>query len=189
MPWIVTNPIYVGRSASPPDPLARADARTVAPVYENGAVTGWAIEASRQSAGGVDLARAEGGGTQVRWRYALGGSREDSPYVALVTAAGTSLSQFDRVMFSVRADKPMRIALQVRVPKGATGDRWQRTFYADDTQRDITIFFDELKPRGNTSTPTPVLADVQALMWVLEPPNTALGTSGQVWIDHVRYGR
>jgi hypothetical protein len=189
VPWIVTNPIYVGRSAQLPEAPVRQAARTFAPVYEDGPVTGWSIEASRQSAGAIDLARAEGGGTQVRWRYALGGSREDGPYVALVTAATPSLPQFDRLVFSIRADKPMRIALQLRVPNSAAGERWQRTFYVDTMPRDVTVFFDELKPRGATTTAAPVLANVQTLMWVLEPPNTPLGATGQIWLDHIRYGR
>jgi len=59
----------------------------------------------------------------------------------------------------------------------------------DTMPRDVTVFFDELRPRGQTTTAQPVLADVQALLWVVEPPNTPLGTSGQIWLDHIRYER
>jgi hypothetical protein len=34
-----------------------------------------------------------------------------------------------------------------------------------------------------------VLAKVQAILWVIEPVNTPMGGSGQIWIDNVRYGR
>ena len=73
VPWVVTNPIYVGRSEQPPAVISRAAPRTSVPLYDNGPITGWMVEASPQSAGAVDLARAEGGGSQLRWRYALGG--------------------------------------------------------------------------------------------------------------------
>jgi hypothetical protein len=189
VPWIVTNPIYVGRSEQPSEARTRPEARAFAPIFDNGPVAAWTIEASSQSAGAVDLARAEGGGNQLRWRYAIGGTRDAGPYVALVVAAGPSVAQYDRVTFSVRAEKPMRIALQVRVPRGPDGERWQRTFYADRERRDVTIFFDELRPRGRTTTARPERADVQSLLWVVEPPHTPLGSSGQIWLDDIRYGR
>jgi len=189
VPWIVTNPIYVGRSEQLPAESPRAAARSFSTVYDNGQATGWAIEASERSAGAVDVARAEGGGTQLRWRYALGGSRSDGPYVALVVAAGTSIATADRITFTARADKPMRVALQVRTPNGPAGERWQRSFYVDDSLREVTVFFDDLTPRGTTTTRRPVLSDVQALMWVVEPPPAMLGTNGQIWLDNIRYGR
>lgn len=189
VPWIVTNPIYAGRLEQTATGATRPAAKTFSPVYENGPVSVWSIERSQQSAGAVDLARAEGGGTQVRWRYALGGSRDDGPYVALVTAAGPAIAEFDRIVFSIRADKPTRLALQLRAPRGTAGDRWQQAFYVDTAPREVTVFFDDLHPRGTTATGKPALRDVQALLWVVEPPNTPLGASGQVWLDHVRYGR
>ena len=45
-----------------------------------------------------------------------------------------------------------------------------------------------MTPRGFTSTRRPELSEVQAVMWVIEPPHTALGATGQVWLDDVRYG-
>jgi len=189
VPWVITNPIYVGRSEQSPPVIARIPARTSVPLYENGPATGWMVEASPQSAGAIDLARAEGGGSQLRWRYALGGARDAGAYAAMVVAAGPALATSDRITFTIRADKPMRVAFQFRVPKGAEGERWQRTFYVDDMPRDVTVFFDEMTPRGFTSTRRPELSEVQAVMWVIEPPHTALGASGQVWLDNIRYGR
>jgi hypothetical protein len=189
VPWIVTNPIYAGRTEQAPAVTERPSVRTFSTIYDNGPATGWAVEASPQSAGAIDVARALGGGTQLRLRYALGGAGSDGPYVALVVAAGPSVGSADRVMFTARADKPVRMAVQVRVPKGPEGERWQRSFYIDDEPRELTVFFDDLRPRGSTTTPQPVLSEVQALMWVLEPPHTALGSSGQVWLDNIRYGQ
>ena len=55
--------------------------------------------------------------------------------------------------------------------------------------REITVFFDEMRPRGETTTKQLAVSEVQALLWVIEPPNTPLGASGQVWFDNVRYGK
>lgn len=189
VPWILTNPIYVGRTDQTPATNPRPTARAFTTIYDNGPAAGWQIEANGQSAGAVDVARAEGGGNQLRWRYALGGTRSDGPYVGLVVAAGPAVASADRVIFSARGEKPMRVALQVRVPKGQAGERWQRSFYVDEMPRDITVFFDEMRPIGDTTTKRPVPSEIQALLWVVEPPNTPLGSSGQVWLDNVRYGR
>ena len=189
VPWVVTNPIYVGQSEQGSGAPPRAAASTFAQVYTNGQATGWTTEASPQSAGAVDVARAEGGGNQLRWRWALGGSRSDEPYTALVVPAPSGLGGFDRITFSVRADKPMRVVFQLRVPKGPVEDRWQRSFYVDQTARDVTVFFDEMRAHAQPSTPRPELSEVKTLAWIIEPLHTALGTSGQVWIDNVRYAR
>ena len=125
----------------------------------------------------------------MRWRYALGGTRSDGPYVALVVAAGPAVASADRVIFSARADKPMRLAMQVRVPRGAAGERWQRTFFVDEIPREITVFFDDMRSRGEATTKLPAVPEIQALLWVVEPPNTPLGASGQVWLDNIRYGK
>ena len=189
VPWIVTNPIYVGRTEAAAPVESRSAARTFTTLYDNGQAAGWQIEASAKSMGAIDVARAEGGGTQLRWRYALGGARTDGPYVALVVAAGSGVASADRVTFSVRADKPMRLSMQVRVPKGPAGERWRRSFYVDEIPRDVTVFFDEMRPAGETTTKQATLSEIQALLWVIEPPNTPLGASGQVWLDNIRYGR
>lgn len=189
VPWVVTNPIYVGRSEQGSPAAPRAAASTFFPVYNNGQATGWTTEANRQSAGAVDVARAEGGGTQLRWRWALGGARSEEPYVALVVPAAAGLTGFDRITFSMRADKPMRLAFQLRAPRASAEERWQRSFYVDQVPRDVTVFFDEMRARAQPSTPRPDLSQVKTLAWIIEPVHTALGTSGQVWIDNVRYAR
>jgi len=189
VPWVVTNPIYVGRSeqgsATPP----RAAASTFSSLYENGQATGWTTDASGQSAGAFDVARAEGGGTQLRWRWALGGARVDEPYTALSVPATSGLAGFDRVTFSARADKPMRLAIELRGTNGRAEERWRRSFYIDQNPRDLTVFFDELRPRDQASASRPDLSAVKTLVWVIDARHTALGTNGQIWLDNVRYAR
>ena len=189
VPWILTNPIYVGRSEAPLVPAAASTVRETAPLYVSGPATGWEIETSPQASGAVDVAGAVGGGSQLRWRYALGGARDDSPHVALVVAAGPALPTYDRLMFTARADKPMRVDLQLRVPKGPQGERWSRSFYVDQMPREVSISFDDMTPQGTTSTPRPTPADVQAILWVIDSTHTALGSSGQVWLSDIKYGR
>jgi hypothetical protein len=186
VPWIVTNPIYVGRSEDEPAVPSRGTPTETAAIYTDGPANGWQIESSNQSSGAFDVAAATNGGTQIRWRYALGGARADSPYVALVTAASPSIAGYDRILFTGHADKPMRASLQIR---DAAGERWQRSIYLDRTPRVTTVFFDEMTPAGVTARRRPVLSTIQSLLWVIDSTHTALGASGQVWIDDVKYGR
>ena len=196
VPWIVSNPIYVGRPA--PAPVAPAPGATtsapltapasVAVQYSNGPATGWTIEKSQSSLGAVDVVPAVPG-TQVSFRYALGGTQSGSPFAALVMPAGSELAGSNRLMFMARSDRPMRMSVQLRVPNGPEGERWHRSIYLDTTPRPFTIAVDDLRPRGATSQPRPDLSAVQSVLFVVDTVNAEIGASGQVWIDDVRYGR
>lgn len=190
VPWIVSNPIYVGVNLTdPPAAAPRAPAADTAVLYGNGPARGWRIENSPQAQGALDVVPGAAGGTQILLRYAIGGTASASPYAALVLPAGPALSGYDRLMFTARADRAMRLSVQLRVPGGTLGERWQRSVYLDTEERAITVFFDDLAPVGVTSQRRPRLADVDSILFVVDRVNTALGTGGQIWIDDVRYGR
>lgn len=189
VPWILSNPIYVGRNVTE-TPLADPHARVtdVASQYDNGPAPDWRIESSPEAQGVVDVVPALRG-TQLLMRYAIGGAASASPYAALVMPAGPALSGYDRLMFTARADRPMRLSIQLRAPSGALGERWQRSVYLDATDRPITVHFDDLTPVGVTSQRRPVLSQIDSVLFVVDRVNTALGAGGQIWIDDVKYAR
>jgi hypothetical protein len=186
-PWLVSNPIYVG-PRTPETPARHAAARTFAARWADGPATDWKIEHSVRSAGAIDVAAAVGG-TQLLFRYALGGSVTDSPYVALAMPTGDTLPLYDRLVFTARADHPLRLAVEARAPSGPAGERWHRSVYLDDMPREVTVFFDDMRPRGTTSSARPVLPSVDTVLFVLDTVNTKLGTNGRIWLDDVRYAR
>lgn len=196
VPWIVSNPIYVGLPTPAPVTLAPGAATPVRPAadanvavqYSNGPATGWTIEKSPSSLGAVDVVPAVPG-TQLSFRYALGGTQSGSPFAALVMPAGAALAGSHRVMFMGRSDRPMRLSVQLRVPNGPAGERWHRSIYLDTTPRQFTIDVDDLRPRGATTQPRPDLSAVQSVLFVVDTVNAEIGASGQVWLDDVRYGR
>jgi hypothetical protein len=128
-------------------------------------------------------------GTELSVRFALGGTRSEGPYVALVLPAGPGLSSYDRLMFTARTSQPMRVSVQMRVPGGDQGERWHRSIYLDENPRDVSIFFDDMTPRGPTSRRRPVLESVREFLFVIDSQNTSLGASGRMWLDNVKYGR
>jgi len=193
VPWIVSNPIYVGRDATDAAPLdTRPPTSRFAVQYESGPATGWAVETSEASLGALDVVPAVSG-TQLSLRYALGGTMASSPFTAFIMPAGSALAAHDRLMFTAWADRPMRLSVQLREPAQEVGveagERWHRSVYLDSTARDVTVYFDDMTPRGLTSLPRPTLANVESVLFVVDTVNTSLGGNGSIWMDDVKYAR
>ena len=150
--------------------------------------TEWAVEASQASLGALDEVPAVGG-TQLSFRYALGGTVASGPFAAFVMPAGSALAAYDRLMFTAWANHPMRLSVQLRGSEGEAGERWHRSVYLDPTPRDVTVYFDDMMPSGVTSRPQPTLSDVQSILFVVDTVNTPLGGNGTIWMDDVNYAR
>jgi hypothetical protein len=185
VPWILSNPIYVRPPwAAPP---ARPPGTQRAVLYSNGPATGWTVEQSAHAKGAIDVAPAVEG-TEVALRYALGGAPSAGPYVAVTMPAG-AIAGYDRMSFQVRAVRPMRVSVELRVPSGLQGERWSRSIYVDETPREATVFFDEMRPRGATSAARPDLAKVDRVLFVVDSTTTPAGSNGLIWIDEIAYER
>lgn len=188
VPWMVSNPIYIGQ----PSTTEPTDDRT-APREDvsrnDGDAREWTVEHSPGSAGAIDAIPAVPRGTQLHLRYALSGAASTSPFVAFVLPAGPTLAEYDRLSFTARADHPVRVSVQLRAPVGEQGERWHRSVHVDTAPRTVTVYFDDLSPSGATRQPLPPLAAVQSVLLVIDTVNTSVGTSGQIWIDDVKYAR
>lgn len=183
VPWVVTNPIYV--RAQDDIPAARGEASEHAPLYEDGEARGWTIETSARSKAAIDVARTING-TELLLRWAIGGTLSESPYAAFVMPAGQLLPRYDRLLFTARAERPMRASVQFRLPNG---DRWRRSIYVDEEPRQVTVFFDAVRPAGATATRRMPLGSVRDVLFVFDTVNAQPGASGQFRIDDVKYGR
>jgi hypothetical protein len=190
VPWIVSNPIYVGRDTTPSSAATptRPAATSFTVLYKDGPLSGWVVETSPASLGALDVVKAATG-TQVSMRYGIGGAASASPFAAFVMPAGQELSKYTQLTFTGRADKPTRVSIQLREPSGPAGERWHRSVYLDTEPRQVTVYFDDLRPRGVTTRAQPDLSKIQAILFVLDTVNTTLGGNGTIWIDDVRYGR
>jgi hypothetical protein len=189
VPWIVSNPIYVGRTAEPAPASAgfapsSAAARQV--IYEDQAETSARVEHSADSQAVVAVQPAIGG-RQLTFRYALGGRLSEGPYAAMAFPV-SAVQTFDRVTFVGRADHPMRFDVQLRAPAGA-GERWQRSIYLDETARTISVRLADMTPVVRGQQGAPRLDVVDSLLFVIDTANTPLGGNGKVWIDDLRFER
>ncbi|HEY5618181.1 MAG TPA: CehA/McbA family metallohydrolase [Vicinamibacterales bacterium] len=186
VPWLLSNPIYVGERTNVPavaqPPPAKFDVR-----YADGPATAWTVETSPASKAALDVVPAERG-TQLALRYAVGGAASASPYAAFVLHADRALAEYDRLIFTARADRPTRVSVQLREPSGVNGERWHRSVFIGTEPRDITVYFRDLRPL-TTARAQPMLANVDSILFVLDTVNTALGGSGRIWMDDVKYAR
>jgi hypothetical protein len=146
------------------------------------------METSPTSKAALDVITSEGGGTQLALRYAVGGAASASPYAAFVLQSDASIAQYDRLTFTARADRPTRMSVQLRDPTVGVGERWHRSVFIGTEPREITVYFDDLRPLA-ASRAQPVLANVDSILFVFDTVNTPLGGNGRIWMDDVKYGR
>jgi hypothetical protein len=180
IPWLVSNPIYVGMRdarqraarapASPP-----ADSRTAV------ATEAWAPEASAGSGSDLLPRSAPEGLPTIVWEYHIAGGSVDGQYAA-VRFPLSGLRGPDRLQLRARADRPMRLWIQVRASTMGQGERWGHSIYLDETFRTVEVFLEAFEPLGATSSPTPPLDAVDALLLVVDTLNSRPGAAGQVHI-------
>jgi hypothetical protein len=187
IPWLLSNPIYVGDRPMSATSAALPRALKFEVRYSDGPATGWTIATSPASKAALDVVPMERG-TQLALRYAIGGAASESPFAAFVLAADPSIAQYDRLIFTARADRPTRMSVQLREPRTPDGQRWHRSVAMDTEPKEITVFFNDLRPLA-AAPPQPVLTAIDSILFVLDTVNTPLGGSGSIWIDDVKYGR
>jgi predicted metal-dependent phosphoesterase TrpH len=182
LPWIVGNPIYVG---PPPDDLV---SRSVAVAGAEGLTmvpqpTDWRIEREARSRGTLSALE----GRTLRFDWTLGGGFPSGQFAAAVRPLPHGRVQdWHQVAFTAVAGRPMRLSVQLRT-RG--GERWIRSVFVDTSPRAIAVRFDDLHPAERSSAAAPHLADVDALLVVVDTVNTVPGTAGSVRLTDARLER
>lgn len=187
VPWILSNPIYVGpiRDATPSGSDARAPGVSL-PILDAGGAPGWHIEHDPTSAGAVGPADLLGSGER-SWTYQLGPGQPAGQFVAMVRPFRfPAAAAFDRLSLRAHSSEPMRLSVQLRVPDGRDGQRWLRSVYLDETPREISVFFDDLRPIGQTDTRRADRGRVDSLLFVVDTTHARPGTAGEVWLRELR---
>lgn len=188
-PWITSNPIYIGLPA-PPATARRPQAVQEQPLLGPAARTSWRVEHDATSLAAVDLLATAPGptganGSQARLRFGLASGVAAGQYAALVVELMNGLGSSDRLTFMARAEKPMRVSVQLRSDRG----RWQRSVYVDTVDQERTVYFDDLKGAGDVGTDKPPRAEVRNILFVVDAVNTKPGSSGRMWIVEPRLER
>jgi hypothetical protein len=179
LPWIVSNPIYVG---IPAQRSPAAESQKPGEVLSLPADGAWAIERDPSSLGQVAV---EDGA--LRFTYQLGGGEPSGQYAALVTAVEGNAG-YESVAFTARSATPMRLSVQLRLPGGQDGLRWRRSVYVGPDARRIVVRLEDLEPVGGPSSQRPIVARVQAVLFVVDTINAKPGQGGEVVISGVGLG-
>lgn len=178
--WLTTNPIYVRARLDSPAPPELSPVNTTAPVPAP--LAAWTIE----RAGDATATAAAGSADAVEFAWRLGQSAQS--FAALQLAVPPELTTFDSVVVTARADRPMRVWVQLRVP-GGEGQRWGRSIYLEPETRAIRVPFATMLPLGPVEQPRPALAAVTALLLVVDTVHAAAGSDGRVTVDGVALAR
>jgi hypothetical protein len=185
IPWVLTNPIYLRTETNAA--VEKGSVPTFISRYQDQSAEGWTVERNAQSQGAID-AVATITGKQLKFRFALGGSDADSPFVGLVMPAGP-IASADRIAFTAMASRPMRMSVQLRALGDAGSERWRRSVYVDEMMRTFVIRFDDMRPLDAKSKSHPSLDRVRDVLVVIDGTNARPGSNGQIWLDDVKYGR
>lgn len=143
IPWIVSNPIYVGAApTAEPPPQPPGPVSTLALNLE-----AWVLEHDTRVTASID---------HLADRVLLDYERVGPPPTA--AAVGYDLRRVevdagDGISFEVLASRPTRASVQLKVD-GPGELRWRHSFYADETTRTVEIRFGDLLP---------VIADLPAV--------------------------
>jgi hypothetical protein len=188
VPWLVSNPIYAGRSSGETAASAPAPPRESVLLYDGGPARGWTVEKNASSDAAIDVVGTVGG-TQLLLRFAISGAPSDSPYAAFAMPATPAIATYDRLVFTARANRPMRMSVQLRVPAAGEGERWQRSVYLDQNPRTIQVLLADLRALESATQPAPPLANVQSVLFVIDTVNTKIGSNGEIRIDDIKYAK
>jgi hypothetical protein len=166
-PWMVSNAIRLGlpEAVRPGDAIAEP-----APVLRSLEPATWRVEHDPGSQASLTVR-----GPEMEFAFTLGAS--DSPYAALAAEAADGQAQALR--FALRADAPMRVAVQVRLA-GAPEGRWRQSVYVDTAPTVIEVPFATLRPvAGRGRVP---VEQVGHYLLVVDTVNRRRGTSGRLWV-------
>jgi hypothetical protein len=183
IPWIVSNPIYVGLR----DLHARARPQpTTETVTSRSSIAteAWQAEASAGSLSRLLPSATADGVTAIEWEFQLAGGPVSGQYAAVKFPIG-GLRDNQRLQLRLRADRPMRLWVQLRDSTSGDGERWGQSVYVDDTFRFADVSLSELDALGVTSSAAPALASVDALLLVVDTLNTRPATVGRLRIQEM----
>jgi hypothetical protein len=189
VPWVRSNPIYV---RAPLEAAPAATPPSVMPSLIHSLLDPAAPPARLElSKAGGAIERVDGtDGVRLRVRAILEGGTATNQAVALVFDTPEGIAAYDRAFLHLRADRPMRVSVQLRGGQGASaGDRWTRSIYLDAAWREYTLPFTDFVPAGLPHTASPALADVRSVMVVVDLTNTKPAFSGTISVQSVQLQR
>jgi hypothetical protein len=175
LPWIVSNPIFIGSPET--ENLPSTPFREIYGANPNA----WRTEQYTDAEVTLDL-----NADILTLAYTLGNS--PATYAAMAYDIGTERITSDvSIDFVVRASKPMRISAQLRRGAGE-GSRWRHSFYADQRDRRVRLSVRDFTPVGPPNSAEESVSGVDGLLFVADTVNYQRNSSGELQISGLRLG-
>lgn len=183
VPWIVTNPIYVGGEVHLPE-----DGATQVQSGDGESVTlpsggAWTIESDSSSTGEFAIQSD----SSVRLRYVLGRETNPGPFVAMRVDLDPGLALDHAVRFRAWADRAGRVSVQLRSAGGGT--RWRRSIYVDEIPAVHTVPLRDMRPVEPVVVAEPPGPDIDALLFVIDTVNARPGDAGTIAVAELEWLR
>ena len=192
--WLTSNPVYVRAPQAQPTPSAAPASPPPSPqppvaLFDGRTTNGWTLESDRNSLSAVDVVRSLTG-PELRIRYGLAGGARVGQFAGVAVDTLDGAGAYNRITFAARAERPIRLSIQVRAEvRGAPPERWQRSIYLDTTERAYAIDFDDMAAVGETHTPKAPRATIRNVLVIVDTTNSRPGSSGSVWMRNPRLER
>jgi len=178
IPWLVSNPLYVGSAAAGADRASGANP-TAPPASTGGAAPPtaagvapfpWRIEKDAASSA---IVRTRDHSVELEYQLAPGG--RNSQFVALATDIHGAA--FTAIRLGLQADRPSRIWVQVRTEAGL---RWGRTYYIDPAGTELFVPLGDLRTLGEGPVGPPASISLSSILLVVDLTNASPGHSGRL---------
>lgn len=184
IPWVLTNPIYVGLAQSHRQASARpaptAASRTPIATYS------WTAEASTGSSSALGPVTFPDATPAVEWQYSLAGGPRGSQFAAMRFPITAGLAAHDRLQLRARSDRPQRVWAQLRA--ASSSERWGLTFFVGQDLEQHELRFEDFQPFAGAAGPLP-LERIDSLLLVIDTLNTAPGSAGRVAFTDLWFAR
>ena len=163
VPWLVGNPVYVANFG------AAVPMESAPPVAREGQFP-WRIEKDPASSAILRTPDSRG-----ELEYHLADGPRGSQFVAL--ASDLRAQAFSAIDLTMAADRPTRLAVQVRT---ADGRRWGRSYYVDPAGTAVHAVLSEFRAVGIQATAVPPSESLTSVLLVVDLTNAVPGHSGHL---------
>ncbi|MCH7748821.1 MAG: CehA/McbA family metallohydrolase [Acidobacteria bacterium] len=197
MPWIVSNPIYVltepererrARAAELPAPVVADAAAILDPFDSDSTFAAVADDSTRQDLPFIDPDGGPDGSSAARIAFRLGepSTEHPSPFASLGSYQPRDLAGRHGLVFAVRSDDTYRFWVQVRdrnpeTPEGT--ESWFASVKTSNAWRTVTLPFSRLRSVDPHTDGTLDLADIEAIVFLVDIGAVPPGTEGVIWLD------
>ena len=197
VPWVVSNPIYVlteperarrARAAELPAPVVAEAAAILDPFDRDSTFVAAADDSTRQDVQFIDPDGGPDGSSVARIAFRLGepSTEHPSPFASLASYQSRDLAGRNGLVFSLRSDDTYRFWVQVRDrnPETLEGtESWFASVKTGNAWRTVTLPFNRLRSDDPHTDGTLDLADIEAIVFLVDIGAVPPGTEGVIWID------